>query len=158
MIIMGVDSSSSCTGITILDDGKLVATEIWVPQNKKAPVGTRLFQFHRWFRARIKQYEPDRVGLETVSVSRGHQTTKVLAYYEAAVILACESYKIVWTPWRVKQARASLFGQGGMTKRIAYKTIVKNEKKHLWRPYDKGGNDETDSYVIAKAEWMHSRP
>jgi len=45
MKVMGVDVSSSSTGLTVLEDGNLVESTIWKPVNKKALASDRLFEY-----------------------------------------------------------------------------------------------------------------
>jgi Holliday junction resolvasome RuvABC endonuclease subunit len=151
MKVMGVDASSSCTGLTIIDEGKLVESVIWTPRNKKALASDRLFEFYTWIGEKLYQHRPDLVAISATSFSRNVNTTRVLSRYEGAVIVAARLYSCDVVNVKDAEARKMVLKRGNTTKQRAYQLVTKREKAYPWLPYDKGGNDQTDSYVIAKA-------
>lgn len=151
MKVMGIDASSSCTGLTIIDDGELVESVIWKPINKKALASERLFEFYQWISSKLYTHRPDVCAISSTSFSRNVNTTRVLSRYEGAAIVAARLYSCDVVDVKDVEARKMVLKRGNTTKERAYQLVTKREKDYPWLPYDKGGNDQTDSYVLAKA-------
>jgi Holliday junction resolvasome RuvABC endonuclease subunit len=151
MRVMGVDASSSCTGVTTIDKGKLVESVIWRPNDKKALASERLLEFYLWLCNKIEEQKPDVLAISSTSFSRNVNTTRVLSRYEGVAILAARQRGCAIVNVKDSEARKMVLKRGTTSKQRAYQLVTKREKKYPWLPYDDGGNDQTDSYVIAKA-------
>ena len=148
---MGVDASSSSTGATLIDNDKLIASLIWQPTNKAADPSERLFDFYQWIGDQLYLYRPSLVVVSVTSFSRSHNTTRVLARYEGASIIAARMYSCEVIEARDSQARALVLSKGNVSKEEAYKEVLQMEPKFDWLPFSKGGNDQADAFVFAKA-------
>ena len=148
---MGVDASSSCTGVTVIDYGELIESVIWKPLDKKALASRRLFEYSQWIKAKLYEHKPDLVAVSATTYRRNPNTTRVLARYEGVTIVAAVTYSAEVVEVLDVEARKAVLKRGNTTKERAYQLVLKKEPDYPWLEYDKGGNDQTDSYVIAKA-------
>lgn len=151
MKVVGVDASSSCTGLTIIDDGKLVESVIWKPTDKKALASDRLFEFYTWISEKLYTHRPDVCAISSTSFSRNVNTTRVLSRYEGAAIIAARLYSCDVVDVKDVEARKMVLKRGNTSKERAYQLITKKYPDYPWLPYKKGGDDQVDSFVIAKA-------
>ena len=148
---MGVDASSSSTGVTVLDDGQLVESTIWQPSNKKALASDRLFEYAQWFGEKLYKHKPDLVAVSSTSFSRNANTTRVIARYEGVTIFKARMHSCDVVEVRDSTARKAVLSRGNLSKQEAYEEVLMLEPKYPWLPFKKGGNDQTDSWVLAKA-------
>lgn len=151
MKVMGADVSSSCTGVTLIDDGELVESVIWKPINKKALASERLFEYYQWISGKLYEHRPDLVAVSSTTYRRNPNTTRVLSRYEGATIVAARVYSCDVVDVLDVEARKAVLKRGNTTKERAYQLVTKKHPDYPWLPYKDGGNDQTDSYVIAKA-------
>lgn len=150
MRILGVDPSSSCTGVAFVVNGVLEETAIWQPEKKDSPA-EKLMDYYHWLTEIAEWLKPDMALVELVAVHRNMNTVRVLARYEAASIIALKTQKVLTMQGRVSQARSIALGKGNLSKEEAYAIVCEREPQHAWRTPKKGGMDETDAYVLAKA-------
>lgn len=97
MIALGIDASSSCSGLAVAIDGRVVYTSRWKPRgraNRKGQYVFKLREYRNWLREQVEgviaQYGmPDKATVELGSnVRKGGRTTiRVLARWEAASFL-----------------------------------------------------------------------
>jgi Holliday junction resolvasome RuvABC endonuclease subunit len=121
MKVMGVDVSSSCTGVTIVDSGQLY------------------------------KHRPELVAVSTTSFSRNVNVTRVIARYEGVTIAAARLYSADVVDVRDSEARKLVLSRGNLSKEEAYNEVLLLVPDYNWLPFKKGGNDQTDAYVIAEA-------
>lgn len=148
---MGVDASSSCTGVTVIDDGELVESVIWKPRNKKALASDRLFEYYMFIKTMIHKHRPDLVAVSATAYKRNVNTTRVLSRYEGATIIAARMYSCDVVDVIDSEARKMVLKRGNTSKERAYQLVTKKLPDYPWLPYNEGGNDQTDSFVIASA-------
>ena len=148
---MGVDASSSSTGVTVLDNGTLVESAIWTPRNKKALASDRLFEYAQWFGEKLHTHRPDLVAVSSTSFSRNANTTRVIARYEGVTIFKARMYSCDVVEVRDSTARKAVLSRGNLSKQQAYEEVLLLEPNYPWLPFKQGGNDQTDSWVLAKA-------
>lgn len=107
--------------------------------------------YYYWLAATAVSWKVDMALVELVAVHRNMNTVRVLARYEAASIIALKTQKVLTMQGRVSQARSIALGKGNLSKEEAYAIVCEREPQHTWRTPKKGGMDETDAYVLAKA-------
>lgn len=148
---MGVDTSSSCTGIVVLDSGVIVESGIWKPLNKKALASDRLFEYSQWIKAKLYQHRPDVVAVSSTSFSRNANTTRVLARYEGVTVAAAKLYSAHVIDIKDSTARKLVLSKGSLSKEAAYQEVIMLNPDYNWLPMGKGGDDLTDAWTFAKA-------
>ena len=124
---------------------------IWKPINKKALASDRLFEYSTWIDSVLYTHRPDRVVVSVTSFSRSHKTTRVLARYEAATILKAKLYSCEVVEAKDSQARSLILSKGSLSKQEAYDEVTHLLPDYPWLPFEKGGNDQTDSWTFAMA-------
>lgn len=107
--------------------------------------------YYHWLVELAGLWRPDMALVELVAVHRNMNTVRVLARYEAASIIALKTSKVLTMQGRVSKARLIALGKGNLSKEEAYAAVCLREPQHEWRTPKKGGMDETDAYVLAKA-------
>lgn len=142
-------------GLALVEDGVLLWTKVWMPSNKKANAQDRLHEFHEWLHTLLGFIDVDFAVVELVASQRNTNTVRVLSRYEAAAHLALSrrGIEIVSEPARVKTARMHALGKGNgnLGKPEVYKMVCEMLPDHDFKPFKKGGGDETDAYVLAIA-------
>lgn len=151
MKVMGLDVASSSTGLTIINDGELVESTIWKPVDKKAPHSSRLFEFGQWLGNKLYEHKPDRVAISGTSFSRNIRTTRILSRYEGVAMYRATMYSAEVVDFRDSEARKMILSKGNLSKEDSYKEVLLLEPNYHFLPFKKGGDDQTDSYVFAKA-------
>jgi Holliday junction resolvasome RuvABC endonuclease subunit len=151
MKILGADVSSSSTGISVLEDGELVASALWVPFNKKAPHSERIFEFGQWFGNQLYKHRPQKVAISTTSFSRNHGTTRILARYEGVAIYKAQMYSAEVIDLKDSEARKMVLSKGNLSKEDSYNEVRLLVPDYPFLPFNKGGNDQTDAWTFAKA-------
>lgn len=148
MKAMGIDASSSCTGVTVVDDGNIICSEIWKPVRKSDHQATRLLSYYLWLEQLMAKHKPKAIGVSATSKPRNHRTTRVLGRYEGVSILAGAQRGIDVVDVRDMSARKTALGKG-VNKEDAYDIIIATFPDFPWLPFDEGGADQADSAVIA---------
>ena len=145
-LVLGLDTSSSKAGIALLDDKyKLKKLDLW-KKDKKKDHYANLLDFHNY----VGKFLPvDLVVVEKVSKSRNLNTVRLLAYFEAACLLAAQKHGIEILHISPKTARKNGFGSGSLSKDAIY--MMANKKYGPLLEYEKGGNDQSDSLCLARA-------
>jgi Holliday junction resolvasome RuvABC endonuclease subunit len=153
MRVGGVDPSSTSAGFAVVENGKVLFTDVWVPSSKHLSSHQKLYEYSEYLKLLLKAWQLDMLVIELVAVSRNIGTVRLLARYEGAAILAAKELNIMVKEHRVMQARAIVFGHGDISKRDAYKQIVSDHPYHSFRKPTKGqgGEDETDAVAMALA-------
>jgi Holliday junction resolvasome RuvABC endonuclease subunit len=151
MNVLGVDPSSSCTGIAYAVDGSLKHIEVWKPKKGSGPA--RLYDYYSWIQARIGHYMPHGIVLELCAVARNTNTVRILARYEGATILSARARNIPIVETRVSKARSIAYGKGDLKKPAIYKILTEQYSDLDWLPgTDKGGGlDQADAATLAIA-------
>lgn len=108
MRVLGVDPSLSCTGVALIDDGKVTHLEL-IRTNDKSPIEERLEKIYSSFRLIVEKLKPELVVFEDQYGGRNMQSTIKLVQARAVMALAatqcgCKIGRI--TPTAVKKAVA----------------------------------------------------
>lgn len=151
MKVMGVDVSSSSTGLTVIEDGQLVESTIWKPLNKKALASDRLFEYGQWIGNKLYAHRPDLVAVTSTSFSRNIHTTRVISRYEGVTIDKAKLYSADVVEAKDSTARKLVLSRGNLSKEEAYQEVRLLEPDYPFLPFKKGGDDQTDAWVMAKA-------
>ena len=150
MRVLGIDPSSSCTGVALLDGGDLLATDVWTrPSTGSAP--ERLLFFFEWMCGYVIRNKPDLAAIEFLSVERNAQATRAVAFYQSASAIACKRQGLVVIEGRVTSARKIVLGSGSLAKREAFDMVKKRYPDHDFGRFDLGGADRADALVMALA-------
>ena len=150
MKIAGIDPSSSCCGVALTEDQKLLRTDAWHKPKTGSPP-ERLVDYFLWLQSWLAAYEPDVVVIEFLSVVRNAQATRVISHYQAVSALACKLRGIMVIEARVTSARKNALGKGNMSKEEAYKQIKNMFSSEDWGRINNGGADRADATVLALA-------
>lgn len=151
MKILGADISSTSTGISLLDNDELTASDIWTPINKNSPHPERIFEFAQWFGDKLHKYKPDKVAVSSTSFSRNVNTTRVLARYEGVAIFKATMYSAEVVDLKDSAARKMVLSKGNLSKEDSYNEVRLLVPNYQFLPFEKGGNDQTDAWVFARA-------
>lgn len=148
--ILGLDTSSTRTGITLLKGDFPVLIEIF-ESNKKDSLGKRLRDFGKYLQS-IKKSLPKgslkAIGVERDSVSRNLNTIRMLSYFEAVVLMKANEWGVPAIQYAPSSARKKALGKGNIKKEEVYNFYA---DKYDLLPYEKGGSDQADSLCLAEA-------
>jgi Holliday junction resolvasome RuvABC endonuclease subunit len=147
-LILGLDTSSTKSGIALLNGNKTIKTlDLWKKDKKKTPYQN----LHDWYEFVQTLFPVDLVVIEKVSKSRNLNTVRLLAYHEAAVLLAAEKWGIEILHISPMTARKQGLNNGRLKKEAVYSMVKHKYKKQKFLEYEKGGNDQTDAVCLALA-------
>ena len=147
-LILGLDTSSTKSGIALLDNKKKIKSlDLWKKNNKKTAYENLL----DWQIYVETLFPVDLVVVEKVSKSRNLNTVRLLAYHEAAVLLSAQKWGIEILHISPMTARKQGLGNGRLKKEAIYAMINTKYKKEIFLEFDKGGNDQTDAVTLALA-------
>ena len=150
MRILGIDPSSSCTGVALTEEDRLLGTDAWY-RPKTGSATQRLLEFSIWLEAWIYEAEPDMSVVEYLSVVRNAEATRVISHYQAASALASKRIGLVVIEARVTSARKAVLGKGNLSKEEVFARVKKMYPDHDWGRIDKGGGDRADATILALA-------
>ncbi len=144
---LGVDCASRKSGLAVLEGTKLLHHEAYNSLLRSGysdrELAYELNQFAKRVRTLVNEYNVDITVVELTAGFRNHQTSRMLAYFEAAAIMgACNKSKIMRA--RTVKARRDAFGQKFVEKQ---KVIAKSRSI-----YGKDlTEDEAEAIVFALA-------
>lgn len=156
MKVMGIDASTTCSGVAVIKDGELIYHDaINMKSNKNAEQRVRNMMSE--LGAMIKEYSPDAVYIEDSWNKQNIETTKMLSNVLGAVMYVCqecgcEFIKLLPSAWR-SIAGIKMVGKNGShlkrdeLKQEAIKKVKKNYKIIC-------GDDEAEAICIAEAGWL----
>lgn len=152
MRTLGVDPSSSSTGLALTVDRALVDKAVWKPPSGRRTDAERLLHYHRWFYAWLSMREVDMAVVEELAVKRGWRTVRALAHFEATTLLTLEMREIIIVQARAGQARNYVLGMNpNSSKSDVLEEVRRRWPDIRWLPKDRGGEDEADAFVLALA-------
>lgn len=163
MLVLGVDPSSSCTGLALVRGEELVSHAVWTPP-KRATRPAGLLDYRKsmsdWIEVvRLRTFDhgelgplPDLAVVEELSVTRGWKTVRALAHFEAITYLVLEEFGIPIKTVKPGAARNWVLDM----KITSSKEDVHAEVRRRWPdlklpPVNRGGGDVADAYVVALA-------
>lgn len=144
---LGVDCASRKSGLAVLEGTKLLYSEPYLSGLRQGygdrELAYELNLFKRKISSLVNEYKVDITVVELTAGFRNHQTSRMLAYFEAAAIMGAASKSKVLRARTIK-ARRDAFG-GGYTDKA--KVIAKARKV-----YGKDlTEDEAEAIVFALA-------
>lgn len=159
MRVVGVDPSSSSSGLTYLVDGALIGKAVWKPTPKMTrPAALMDYEdsLREWLRsikARLKPgQEIDLAVVAQLANIRGMKVVRALAQFEGATYIAIERQKIPILTVTDAMARHTVLGLPITSSKADAHIAVREQFPDLrWSPVKQGGEDEIDSFVVAKA-------
>lgn len=92
MIVCGIDASTSCTGWSIFDNGRLMAYGAIKPKGddwRDRVMVLTMDIFHIF-----KQYRPEMLYIEDIPMKKGSLTIEKLGAVQGAILALCAAYKI----------------------------------------------------------------
>lgn len=151
MRVLGVDGSSSSAGFAQAVGEQLVGLDIWKPDKRGGSKNDHLLSFFVQVGLAMDVFKPDAVGYEEVKSARNMNTVRILARWEAAVIIQARKRRIIVQPINVKSARKIVVGDGAADKADVLVHLRKRYPDLRWLPINSGGGDQADAGVVALA-------
>lgn len=131
-------------------DGVLEMVDVWKPP-KHGSKNDHLLNFFANVGLVMDAFKPDVVGYEEVKSARNMNTVRILARWEAAVIIQARKRRIVVQPVNVKSARKIVVDDGAADKADVLVHLRKRYPDLRWLPINSGGGDQADAGVVALA-------
>lgn len=156
MRIIGIDASTTCSGIAVIDDGKLIYHTVIDMKNNK-DTDQRVKNMMWELGKVIKEYKPDALYIEDSWNKQNIETTKMLSNILGAVMYICQETgcsfaKYIPSTWRSMVGIKLDDGHGNKIKRddLKKEAIVRVKKIHKISC----GDDEAEAICIAEAGWL----
>lgn len=143
MKIIGVDPSSSSSGVAIMTDDIVKKAFTW-ERNLKLTLELDMLLFHREL-VNFMKYETDLMVVEKVSVQWNVNTIRRIAYYEAAAMMAAAHYGCRCISVQATKARRLVFGKGNLSKEASAELVRERYPKRTLTL------DECDAVVLGLA-------
>lgn len=117
MRIMGVDSSTVCTGYSILDDETLVCCN----RVKTFDSNNKILDIYNKLKAMIEEYKPDQIAMEEGFVGgKNKGNVLLLAEVRGAVKLLAQQYNLPITTYFPSTIKKAVAGKGDAEKMEVY--------------------------------------
>lgn len=133
MIYIGLDLSTTSTGLGILDDEKLIHYECIKPKSTMKDWQDRLFIISRRLNELFKEYDIEEAYVEDVPLKDGKPTIMKLSCVRGCAISSCALYNTILIPRKVSDWRqdAGFFDgtQKGMTRDEMKKKAIEEVKR-----------------------------
>lgn len=156
MRVMGIDASTTCSGIAVIEDGKLIYHDA-IDMKKNKDAEQRVKNMMSELGAVIKEYSPDALYIEDSWNKQNIETTKMLSNLLGAVMyvcqdLGCEFTKMLPSVWRSLTGIKLCGKNGSKLKREELKKEAISKVKRTYRIVC--GDDEAEAICIAEAGWL----
>jgi len=148
MIYMGVDLSTTSSGIGIFDDDKLIHYECIKPKSKnwEERVGVMFVELDRI----LKSYPIEHIFVEEIPMKDGKPTLIKLSAIRGAFISACYINNIPFTPRKVNEWRQDCGFYGDGVKGLKREEMKKKAIEEVKNLFDIDVNDDiAESCLIA---------
>lgn len=150
MRILGLDISSTCTGVSVVNDGYLdINTLDTIVPSDKFSLGQKLVFFEKHIKKLLKKYNPDIVVIEDIFKGPNAKTFKTLAMFRGIIFkVVFEKMKIDPKSIMPTEAR-KLVGAKGVKKEDGFQFVINKYglKEFVFEKH----NDITDAVVLALA-------
>lgn len=142
--VLGVDPASKNVGIAVVEGTELIFSEQLeiIKGDTTEALALALSDFTQEIGRWLRVYQPSLLVLENTSVQRNVNTIKMLAFFEAAIMIAGADYKCLIERVRTTQARLEVFGRGDINKAQILSNLNTRYNK-------KFGMDEAEAVVFA---------
>jgi Holliday junction resolvasome RuvABC endonuclease subunit len=145
MIVMGVDCASKKTGIAVMRGKSLLHHELYEsmlpPNASDSELSEALFSFRKRLTHVGKKYKIKKIVVELTGVQRNTNTLRLLAYFEAIVVLVAMELGVEIERVRTTSVRKSVLGSGNIDKKQVVANIIDK--------YGKMSEDEAEAVVFA---------
>src|ERR1019366_6225259 len=148
MKIVGIDPSSSCSGVALVENNNLILTDAWKKLKNGSP-SEQLVDYFVWLQSWLTINKPDVAVIEFLSVLRNAEATRKIAHFQAISSLCCKLRGLMVIEARVTSARKATLGKGNLSKQESYNMIKKKFPDHDWGRIDNGGGDRADALILA---------
>lgn len=142
--ILGVDPSSTCTGLAKKKGNKYVYKDIW-KRNDKKNLSWNLVSYGEFLES---LFPAQVVVIEDLSVPLNLDTVKKISYFQGLTIYIAEKWGAEVVLLRPSTARKAALGKGNLNKQEVYDKI---SEQHELLPFKKGGGDQSDAIVLVEA-------
>lgn len=156
MRTLGIDASSSSTGLVRQTNGVLIEKAVWKPskQADKIKGAYRLFEYFTDLSAWVglRRSEIDLAVIEELGMVRGAKTVRVLSHFEAISVVVCKRHGIPTVQIKAGVARNLVLGLNPNCSKPEVLEAVRSRYPEIkWSPVNQGGTDEADAFVLALA-------
>jgi Holliday junction resolvasome RuvABC endonuclease subunit len=156
MRVIGIDASTTCSGVAVIDDGDLIYHGI-IDMKKNKDSDQRIMNMISELGAIIKEYAPAAVYIEDSWNKKNIETTKMLSNVLGAVMYVCQDCKCAFTKllpsvWRSLTGIKMVGKNGTRLKRDELKQAAVNKVKRTYKI--NCGDDEAEAICIAEAGWL----
>jgi Holliday junction resolvasome RuvABC endonuclease subunit len=150
MRILGLDISSTCTGVSVINDGYLDFNALdTIEPSDKFSLGQKLLFFEKAVKKLLKKYRPDCVVFEDIFKGPNAKTFKLLAMFRGVAFKAIFEV-LKFDPKSIMPTEArKLVGASGVKKEDGFAFVVK--KYNLTNYKFEEHNDIADAIVLALA-------
>lgn len=154
MRILGIDPSSTSTGIALVEDGRLMDAACW-RASKEPDISITLLKYARWLESHRLTCNLDSVCIERVSVSWNMNSIRKIAYVEGVSMATMRSLGVTnVSQMNPSSARKAVFGKGDIKKDRAYELMTGMYDYVDWAKFKDGGSDMADAAVLGLAGWL----
>lgn len=109
-----------------------------------------LQEYERWLMFKLKLLRPDIIAVEELAVFQNKKVIRALSHREAVALLAAKKRAPIVVHYSTRQARAVVFGNGGLSKDDAWECRAKHIDFDFGHK-DRGGLDKMDAMTQALA-------
>lgn len=159
MRALGIDASSTRTGVAYADGQELLWTATWKPPNRLTKPGQRvprMFDYEAWL-SRLLDERLDAYAVAVIELASNHRagqqnrvnrtTITVLARYEAVSMTVCNAHGMQVLEAEASRVRSKVFpGQGRLDKARTHELVQARYPDHTF-----ASPDEMDAAVNALA-------
>lgn len=156
MRVMGIDASTTCSGVAVIEDGKLVYHDV-IDMKKNKDAEQRVMKMMGELGAMIMDYSPNALYIEDSWNKQNIETTKMLSNVLGAVMYVCQDIKCDFTKllpsaWRSLTGIKLTSKNGTKLKRDELKQEAVDRVKKVYKI--DCGDDEAEAICIAEAGWL----
>src|SRR5215469_13753207 len=90
MLIAGIDPSSTCCGVAVVEDGCILRTGAWHKPKTRQSDSEYLVDYFTWLQGWLSEVTPDVVVIEFLSVVRNMNAVRKISHYQAVSALTCK--------------------------------------------------------------------
>lgn len=156
MRIMGIDASTTCSGVAVIDDGELLYHDI-INMKSNKDTDQRIRDMMWKLGEKINLFRPDALYIEDSWNKQNVETTKMLSNILGAVMYVCQEVgcsftKILPSAWRKITGIKLCAKNGSHLKREELKQEAVSRVKKVYKI--DCNDDEAEAICIAEAGWL----
>lgn len=156
MRVMGIDASTTCSGVAVIEDGKLIYHDV-IDMKRNKDAEQRVMKMMSELGTMIMDYSPNALYIEDSWNKQNIETTKMLSNVLGAVMYVCQDIKCDFTKllpsaWRSLTGIKLTSKNGTKLKRDELKQEAVDRVKKVYKI--DCGDDEAEAICIAEAGWL----